>query len=174
MKRRDALKTLMIASGGVITLPAWAHAWKADEMLRMNTAFTDYEISIISSIVDTILPSNGEIGGLSVGVDKFLVGLISHCYEKEFRGNIRANLHELDSAAKETVGKSFPNCEQETQEELLLAMSTGDDEDDEDFFNFMKRQTIRGFETSEEVMVNYHGWVLMPGFYDGNVDMETN
>lgn len=173
MKRRNALKTLVIASGGIVALPSWAFGWKAEEMSKFNTVFTDYEIGIISSIVDTIIPSNGEIGGLSVGVDQFLVGLISRCYEPEFRGQIRANLHELDEAAKETAGKSFSECERKVQEELLLAMSSGDEKNDEDFFNFMKQQTIRGFETSEEVMVNYHGWVLMPGFYDGSADVEA-
>lgn len=173
MKRRDALKTLVIASGGAVAIPSWAIGWKVDKISKFNTSFTEYEINIISSVVDTIIPSNGEIGALSVGVDQYLVGLISQCYEKEFRGQIRANLYELDDTAKETEGKSFSECERKVQEKLLLAMSSGDDENDEDFFNFMKRETIRGFETSEEVMVNYHGWVLMPGFYDGNVDVET-
>ncbi len=173
MKRRDALKTLMIASGGAVTLPSWAFGWKAESILKYNTTFTDYEISIIASIADTIIPSNGTIGALSVGVDSYLVGLISQCYEEEFRGKIRANLYELDGAAKDMIGKAFGDCNQKERKELLLKMSSGDNEDNEDFFNFMKRQTIRGFETSEEVMVNYHGWVLMPGYYDGNVDVEA-
>ncbi|MBO6523715.1 MAG: gluconate 2-dehydrogenase subunit 3 family protein [Balneolaceae bacterium] len=173
MKRRDALKTLVIASGGAVALPSWAFGWKAEEMKAFNTTFTEYEISIISSIVDTIIPSNGEIGGLSVGVDQFLVGLISRCYEEEFRGKIRANLYELDEAAGNAHGKVFSECERKEQEELLLAMSSDDDENDEDFFKFMKDQTVRGFETSEEVMLNYHGYVMMPGYYDGNVDVEV-
>lgn len=173
MKRRDALKTLLIASGGAIALPSWAFGWKADDMSKFNTTFTEYEISIIASIADTIIPSNGKIGALSVGVDEYLVGLISQCYEEEFRGQIRSNLYELDAAAKDRHDKPFAECERKSQEELLLAMSTGDEENEKDFFNFMKRQTIRGFETSEEVMLNYHGWVLMPGFYDGNVDVEA-
>lgn len=171
MKRRDAIKTLMLASGGMLTLPAWAISWKADVMASYNTAFTDYELSIISAIVDTVIPSNGEIGGLSVGVDQFLAGLISRCYEKEFRGTIRANLYDLDDTAKNKYGTSFSVCAKKDKEELFLGMSNNNDKSDEDFFDFMKSEIIRGFETSEEVMMNYHGFVLMPGFYDGNVDV---
>lgn len=173
MKRRDAIKALMMASGGVLALPSWAMGWKPDTMASYNTTFTEYEINIISSLVDVIIPSNGEIGGLSVGVDKFLVGLISRCYEEEFRGDIKNNLRELDYSAEQKHNKNFVDCDKTQQAALFLAMSKNGDDNDESFFNFMKGQTIRGFETSEEVMVNYHGWVLMPGYYDGNVDVEA-
>ncbi len=173
MKRRDAIKALMMASGGVLAIPSWAMGWKPDEMAGYNTTFTEYEIDIISSIVDVIIPSNGEIGGLSVGVDKFLIGLISRCYEEEFRGDIKNNLRELDYSAEQKHSKKFVDCDKDQQAKLFLAMSKNGDDNDESFFNFMKSQTIRGFETSEEVMVNYHGWVLMPGYYDGNVDVEA-
>lgn len=182
MKRRDALKTLMMASGSMLALPNWAIGWKAEDIASMNTTFTDYEVNIITSIVDIIIPSNGTIGGLSVGVDQFLVGLISQCYEDKFKGEIRANLHQLDSNAKGEYGKSFSECDKNNQKELFLTMGTNENEDDvspngneddETFFKFIKSETIRGFETSKEVMVNYHGFILMPGFYNGNVDVEA-
>ena len=163
----------MLASGGVLAFPTWAHGWKPEVMASYNTTFTDYEIRIISAIADTVIPSNGEIGALSVGVDKFLVGLISRCYEEEFRGEVRFNLQELDDSAKSAHGNGFADCTKEQREKLFLAMSSNGDENDESFFSFMKSQTIRGFETSQEVMVNYHGYVMMPGYYDGNVDVEA-
>lgn len=173
MKRRDVLKNLILTSGAMLSLPAWAIGWKPEVMGRYNTTFTDYEISIIASIVDTVIPTNGEIGGISVGVDKFLVGLISRCYDKEFQGAIRANLYELDDRSKTDLGSSFSECKKADRETLFLGLNKNDNENDEDFFNFMKSETIRGFETSEEVMMNYHGFVLMPGFYDGNVNVEA-
>ena len=173
MKRRDAVRSLLMASGGLLALPSWAMGWKADEMSKMNTTFTEFEIEIIKSLVDVIIPSNGEIGGLTVGVDKYLVGLISRCYEEEFRGQIKANLYQLDTAAQESYKTSFSNCVTSEQEKLFTTMKTNEDKNDKDFFEFMKSQTIRGFETSEEVMVKYHGYVMMPGFYDGNVDVEA-
>lgn len=173
MKRRDVLKNIAFASGAVIAQPSWAFGWKVEDMSRMNTTFTDYEIKIISSIVDLVLPSNGEIGGLSVGVDQYLVGLISRCYEKEFIGQFRAQLQKIDSIAKDTYQKAFSECDQQHQTELFVAMNSGGNENDKGFFDFMKSQIIKGFETSEEVMMNYHDFVLMPGFYDGNVDVEA-
>lgn len=173
MKRRDAIKTLMLATGGVFVLPSWATGWKAGEMAAYNSTFSAAELKLISAIADTIIPSDGTIGALTVGVDKFLAGLISRCYEKEFREDVKVNLHILDRSAKNAYAKSFSECEKSQREELLIAMANSDDENDTSFFNFMKSQTIRGFETSREVMLYYHNYDMMPGFYDGNVDVNT-
>lgn len=173
MNRRNAIKSLMMASGGIIALPAWAHAWKPDEMAKFNTTFTDQEIDLISAIADTIIPSNGEIGALSVGIDKFLVGLISRCYEEKFRGEVRMNLHALNEQSITSYQKGFAEAGKMDRENLLLSLSSSADDNDVSFFEFMKQQTIRGFETSEEVLVHYHGYVMMPGFYNGNVDVEA-
>ncbi|MEX0719475.1 MAG: gluconate 2-dehydrogenase subunit 3 family protein [Balneolaceae bacterium] len=172
MKRRDAIKTLLMASGGVLALPSWAMNWKRQDIPDYDSSFNELELRLISSIADTIIPSNGEIGALSVGVDKFLAGLISKCYEEDFRDDIKKCLHQLQSSANSMHNLSFFDCEQADRESIFLAMNNDINENEEAFFSFMKSQTIRGFETSEEVLVNYHNYQLMPGFYDGNVDVE--
>jgi hypothetical protein len=173
MKRRDALKSLALASGGLLTLPSWAIRWKPEDIPPYSDYYTELELRLISSITDTIIPSNGTIGALSVGVDVFLSGLIARCYDKEFGDGIKAKLKVVDMSARRVHGKSFTECTQAQREQLLTTMEQSD-EDDREFFGFMKSQTIRGFETSEEVTVDYHDYVLMPGFYDGNVDVEVS
>lgn len=173
MKRRDAIKNLMLTSGGLLALPSWAMNWKASSIIISNDIFTSSQHSILSSVVDTIIPSNGSIGALSVGVDTFLVALISECYEKEVQDDVKENLEELDKIASKKFQKSFPECSQMEREALLIEIQTVNEEDRDSFFSFIKSQTIRGFRTSEEVMMNYYDFVLMPGFYDGNVDVEV-
>lgn len=173
MKRRDAIKNLMLTSGGLLALPSWAMNWKASSIIISNDIFTSSQHSILSSVVDTIIPSNGTIGALSVGVDTFLVALISECYEKEVQDDVKENLDELDKIASKKLQKSFPECSQIEREGLLIEIRTVNEEDRDSFFSFIKSQTIRGFRTSEEVMMNYYDFVLMPGFYDGNVDVEV-
>lgn len=173
MKRREAIKTLMMASGGVLALPGWAMKWNAADIPPFDGTFSEPELKLITSITDTIIPSNGEIGALSVGVDKFLAALISECYEEDFRKNVQENLHQLERSAKNLYSLSFNECEYPDRKSLLLALNNKENENDEAFFNFMKSQTIRGFETSEEVMVNYHNYELLPGYYHGNVDVEA-
>ncbi len=171
MNRRSALKNMILASGGILTIPSWLQSWSIDSLGIFNTSFTDYEISIISAIADTIIPNNGNIGALSVGVDNFLVALISECYPDNFIGEIRLHIESLDSLAHQSYNLKFPECSKPQRELILSKLLSSQNEDDRNFIEFMKQQTIRGFETSEEVLVNYHGYLLMPGFYDGNVEV---
>lgn len=172
MKRRDALKNLLFASGGMITLPAWTVNWNLNSIPLSNNIFNAEELRTLSSIVDTVIPSNGTIGGISVGVDTFLSGLISECYEKEIQQKIKANLLQLEQNSQK-INTSFSDCDPNTREKILSNMHSKVTER-QTFFEFMKDESIRGFETSEEVLVKYHNYVLMPGHYDGCVDLETN
>jgi len=152
--------------------PTWAFNWSEKDIPTQNGVFNEMELALISSIADTIIPSNGEIGALSVKVDTFLVGLISECYDEDFQSDLKKHLGTLNQLAEKTHAMSFNKCSQAEREKLLLTMHSTN-ENQEAFFEFMKSQTIRGFETSEEVMVDYHDYVMMPGFYDGDVDVEA-
>lgn len=173
MDRRQALKTMMLASGSLVALPSWAMGWKPKDMTTAGRSFTEVEQQLTAAIADTIIPSDGNIGALSVGVDKFLLRLIEECYEEEFRTNIKAQLRNLDKTAEEKDNASFTECSKKQREDMLRELSASENEAEKEFFVFMKSQTIRGFNTSEEVMVNYHDYVMMPGYYDGCVDVEN-
>ncbi|RNC85988.1 MAG: gluconate 2-dehydrogenase subunit 3 family protein [Balneola sp.] len=172
MKRRDALKTLMLATSGALVMPSWAIGWTRDSLPNISAVFTETELALLSSIVDTILPSNGTLGGLSLGVDTFLAGLISECYETEVHEIVKARLRALDEEAVKDFDINFKDCSAPNREKLLLSFSESSDEMDQTFFNFIKEETIRGFETSEVVMVEYHEYEIMPGHFFGCIDVE--
>jgi len=144
MNRRKALRNLVIVSGGIITLPQW-----------------------------TSIPSGNKIGALSVGVDKFLQKLIDDCYEKEVQDNVKAQLKGLEESAKAKHRNSYNDCTQAQREELLLKLSMSENKAEKDFFNLMKTETIRGFNTSQKVMTEFLGYKIAPGHYYGCVDAKT-
>lgn len=168
MKRRTALKKMLLASGSSLILPSWSMNWSKEKLPAFDSVFTSYEEQQITALVNTILPTNGTIGGLSVGVHTFLIGLISECYNQQFQVRIKEMLVILDRKSKTELSSEFNLAAQNEREHIFLGFEHGNEEE-KDFFNFMKNETIRGFETSEEVLVNYRGYELMPGFYDGDV-----
>jgi hypothetical protein len=172
MKRRDTLKILMSASAGLVALPSWANAWSAHSMGSRTTLFSTEEQTILASIVDTIIPAGNSIGALQVGVDKFLQKLIDDCYEKEIQENVKLQLAKLEEAANKQYSKSFSNCDSTQRQELLVKFSTSEDKAENDFFKLMKSETIRGFSTSKEVMVNYLKYQQVPGHFYGCVDIK--
>ena len=173
MNRRDTLKKLVVASGGLIALPAWANGWKASDLTAHHSSFSFDEQEILASVADSIIPAGPAIGALAVGVDKFLEKLIDKCYEKDVQDNVKIQLKGLENAAQATHGKSFAVCDQLQRQDLLLKLSASENKAEKDFFNLVKSETVRGFNTSKEVMVGYHKFKLVPGHYYGCVDVKA-
>jgi hypothetical protein len=173
MNRRDSLKMLAIASGGLISLPAWARGWTPGNLGVITSQFTLAEENTLAAVADTIIPAGNSIGALSVGVDKFLQKLISDCYDKEVQENVKAQLAALEKSAQSAYGTSFGASDQAQRESMLIKLSNSGIKEEKDFFNLMKSETIRGFSTSKEVMVNYLKYKPAPGHYYGCVDVKA-
>jgi len=172
MNRRSTLKKLLAASGGVIALPYWAKGWTADQ-LAFDSIFSENEQELLATVVDTMIPGGDSVGALSVGVDKFLLKLIQDCYTSEVQEIVKSQLKDLEKDAQMKHGKSLLQCEQDVRQKLLESYSAGG-EDQQEFFDLIKRETIRGFRTSKEVMTEYRNYKVAPGFYNGCVDIEID
>jgi len=173
MNRRDTIRNLMAASGALIALPAWADGWSAAEVIGHHPTFSFEAQETLAAAADTIIPAGDAIGALSVGVDKFLQKLFDNCYEKKIQDNIKAQLAALETSAMNLHGKPFKDCDQLHREQMLLKFSASGITAEEDFFKLVKSETIRGFNTSREVMVNYLHFKQVPGHYYGCVDVNA-
>jgi hypothetical protein len=162
----------MAASGALVALPSWAANWTSVDMLRHQTSFSAVEQDLLASVADTIIPAGNAIGALAVGVDKFLQKLFDQCYAKEVRDNITQQLQKLGGLAQQDYQKAFAECDQLQRQELLLKFSVSADQPEKEFFELIKAETIRGFNTSREVMVTHHGYKVVPGHYHGCVDVK--
>ena len=105
--------------------------------------------------------------------DKCLVKLLDDCYDKEVRDNVKKQLALLEANAKNTHAKNFAACDQLQRQEILLKFSASTEKPQKDFFNLMKGETIRGFNTSKEVMVKYLKYEVAPGHYYGCVNVKA-
>ena len=163
----------MAASGGLVALPAWANAWSTRDLVKTRPVFLAAEEVTLSSVADTIIPAGDSVGALSVGVDKFLVRLFADCYEDDVQVNIKEQLGRLDNIAREQHAKSFVDCNQLQREQILSPLATSEKKEEKDFYELVKGETIRGFRTSKEVMLNYLDYRLVPGHYTGCIDIKN-
>lgn len=173
MKRREVLKTLGLATAGLVVLPAWASGWTARDVAIESSTFSSNEQSLLSSVADTFIPVKDNLGAIPQKVDKFLIRLFGECYETDEQDNIKQQLSVLDDRALGKAGMSFTDCNQKQREELILTFEDSENEAEKEFFHLIKNETIRGFRTSKVVMQDYHGYRVVPGFYNGNVDVEV-
>ena len=173
MDRRKVIKNIVIISGGLITLPQWMVSCGVSDTAIHQTSFSVAEQKLLASVADTIIPAGNSIGALSVGVDKFLQKLIDDCYEKDVQENVKTQLKALDESAKTTQKKSFADCTGAQREQFLLKLSTSTNKTEKDFFDQVKSETIRGFNTSQKVMQEYLDYKVAPGHYYGCVDVKA-
>ena len=173
MNRRKAVNNLAIAAAGLIILPQWMISCGLSDSKTHSSSFLLSEQKTLSSIADTIIPPGKSIGALSVEVDKYLQKLIDDCLEKEVKDNVKIQLNAIEANAEKQHGKSFANCTQKQREDLLLKFAASENKQEKDFFNLMKTETIRGFNTSQKVMKEYLGYQVAPGHYYGCVNIKS-
>jgi hypothetical protein len=173
MNRRDSIKKLALGSGLLAGLPSWANSWSFDDVVSSSAIFSAEQQAVIAATADTIIPAGNSIGALSVGVDKFLTKLISDCYDQATQNNVARGLTELEALSQQKFSRPFAQGDQQQRKELLMAFSTSPKKEDQDFFRLMKSETIRGFNTSKEVMVKYLNYKIAPGHYYGCVDVKA-
>jgi hypothetical protein len=173
MNRRDAVKNIIIATGSLITLPAWMGCGNGDTVITHLSSFSAAEQKLLAGITDTIIPVGNSIGALSMEVDKFLQKIIDDCYEKEVQDNVKTQLQALETSAKTINGKSYTECSHEQRQDLLLKFSVSAKKEEKDFFSLMRNETIRGFNTSQKVMSEFLSYKIAPGHYYGCVDIKA-
>lgn len=170
MNRRKSLKLLGGSVVGVAGLVFADWKWQIIDQLTHEGFFTYQEEQTLSMIADTIIPEGlppvlpsaeaKPIGALSTGTDEYLKKVFEHCYEKEDQDLIKSQLIALEQ-------KGFLKAEKQDREEMLIALSMSELEGEKEFFKAMKSETITGFTTVKEVMVNYRNYQVAPGFYNG-------
>ncbi|GEO10591.1 gluconate 2-dehydrogenase subunit 3 family protein [Segetibacter aerophilus] len=170
MERRVAVKNLVLAAGSVITLPSWMKAFGAGSPTHLSS-FSASEQQILASITDTIIPAGNSIGALSVGVDKYFQKVVDDCYEKADQENVKKGLQQLEAAAQKEYSKSFTNCSQQERQALLEKWSRSQDKNEKEFFNLVKRETILGYNTSQQVLAGILNYKVAPGHYYGCVPL---
>ena len=174
MNRRESFQSLFAAGGALLTLPTWATKWTIADLKTQTNIFSSAEASMISAVADTIIPQGDSIGAISVGVDRFLIKLFSDCYGPEVHANIKTQLKKLGTFALDKHQKDFARVDQKQREELLTMFYNSADKDEKDFFSLVKSETIRGFNTSKEVMTTYLKYKTVPGHYYGCVDLKQS
>lgn len=173
MDRRTTIKGLAAGTIGLMAFAYWAKDWSVLDEETTYSYYSDSELSTLTALTDTIIPKGNSIGALDVGTDKFLEKLFERCYERDIQENIKNQLTTLEISAKDQFGSLYADCSQKEREDLFLSLSKSENENEKDFFNLMKSQTIRGFKTSKTVMLDYLNYEIAPGRYNGCVNVNA-
>jgi hypothetical protein len=177
MERRKSLKIIGGSVAGIAGLAFADWKWQIIDRITHAGFFSFEEEKLISSIAETFIPEGlppvlpfpdaPPIGALSTGTDQFLIKLFEKCYEKEDQHLIKDQLKVLNKAG-------FQDFSQEEKEETLLSLKDSEKEEEKKFYQLMRSNTILGFTTVKEVMVDYRKYQVAPGYYHGCVDVPVS
>ena len=174
MDRRKSLKLIGGSAVGITGLVFANWKWQIIDQLTHEGFFTLKEEQTIRAIADTIIPEGlppilpaadaKPIGALSTGTHEYINKVIAQCYEPLDQEVIKKELQKL-------INQDFLKLDRQDREKRLMDLASSELESEKEFFNVMKSETIRGFTTVKEVMVNYRNYQVAPGFYNGCVDV---
>jgi hypothetical protein len=171
MQRRTSLKLLGAAGAGIAGLVLADWKWQILDRLTHVGFFTYDQEQLLASLADTIIPAGvsgtagtAPIGALSTGTDQFLIKFFEKCLEKEEQEILIQGLKALEK-------RGFAALPKLEREAILGEYSMSENENQKKFYELIRANTIFGFTTVREVMVDHLGYQVAPGFYSGCVEV---
>lgn len=172
--RRAILKSLTIGAVAgsvmrVIPLEAAEHAHAMIEAEKGSSGayspkfFDSASYKTLQTLCETIIPADTDAGGaIEAGAPEFIDLLTSE--NTEYQETLREGLKWLDSTCTARYGKTYLQCSQEQQNEILdlIAYRKNADRDEGlvrgvEFFSLLRTMTADGFFTSK-IGIKYLGY----------------
>lgn len=169
MERRSVLKTMAVAAGGLISLPAWANGWTSETVRPTYKLLSRSQSDLLADIAETIIPATDTPGAKALNVHQFVQKIVTDCLDKPAQETFRNGLTTVEEQAQKTFGKSFAEGDTAQRTALLTQLSKSTEPAQKDFYSTVKGLTIRGYMNSEYVMTNLTHYQMVPGHYYGCV-----
>jgi len=171
MQRRNVLKNVAAAVGGLVAFPSWAKSWSPESIAHSAKIGITQE-ALLAEIVETIIPETATPGAKSLKVHQFALRMINDCYGEAAQKNLTYGLTAADEMATKTHNKIFIDCDAAQRLDTLKKMAESPDADSKQFVSTIKNLTIQGYQNAEYVMVNIQKYNMAPGFYHGCVPLK--
>jgi hypothetical protein len=115
--------------------------------------------ALLNKWMGVIIPESSIPGAVSLGVPTFVKTMLRDCYEPKTSENLSKALASLPAIDKVSESE---------KEQLFFQIEQGKmGADAQKAIATLKGLTIRGYMTTEYVMVNHLNYVMAPGFFNG-------
>ena len=172
MKRRDALRSLALITGGLVLVPSCDFSKEDIINAYQNLKITPSLKQLLADIAETIIPAGNIKGAADIEVQDFILVMVNDCMEEDARNSFSSGLTGFEDFSKKTAGSSFGQLDQKQKESLILTGLSTEEEsqkDIRDFLRMTKRFTTQGFMLSEYIQTQVKPFSLIPGVYKGDV-----
>ena len=169
MNRRDLLKKGVYGLAGVTLSSALISSLQSCTSIEKYSPlyFSKTEFSLLSNIVDFLIPKTETPGGLEMKVPQFIDIIISETYNEVSKNNFSNKLkvliedfksNNIDLSDYKSIKSKFVNdFNNKTHQEI---------------YNQIRDLTVWGFKTSKEIALNVLNYNPIPGYQLGCVDID--
>jgi len=169
MKRRAAIRGLMIIAGGIALLPSCSGDPAKASIELTNLDITSGQEALLADIAETLIPKTADApGAKDLNLHLFAMKMVDDCHSHEDQEQFMSGLKNFESAAREKAGAPFNKLDDTKKLETLSAMLKDEKSPDlQSFLKITKRRVIQGFTNSEFVMTGRKQYEMVPGRYNG-------
>ena len=181
MDRRSAIKNITL-SFGTITLStgtiSMIQSCQTDLIKWSPRFFSLYELSFLDKVLEIIIPETDSPGAKSLNLVRFVDSYIYNnirTSEKEFLSSMMDEF--IDMILKSENINSIPEIDSKAIEKhFSLHIDSGsiiakDGNNYSQLCGLFREMAVRSYKLTEYVLTNKLGYVAIPGYYDGNVDV---
>ena len=136
---------------------------------------------LLARIAETIIPSGETPGAEALELFRFVLVMVDDCEPKADQEAFVSGLQKIAPFAKEHLGRSFPEKEQQVNEETLTKMMALDDtreasmpglKEVQTLLSMTKRYTVQGYMSSQYFLTEKFPYQLVPGPYQACVSTD--
>ena len=180
MNRRDLLKMVAAATGGVVIGGEFflAGCKNPEAAVGTSATFTESDIAFLDEVAETIFPKTTTPGAKDAKVGQFMTVMVNDCYEEKDQKAFREGMTKINEACNKMHGHGFMKASPEHRKELLTSLDNERKEyqknkkreDPNHYFQYFKQLTIMGYFTSKEGRTGATNYQPVPGKYIGEVE----
>jgi hypothetical protein len=166
MKRRTAIRNIVIISAGTMLLPAACRNNTKTGRALKNISLDGSEQQMLSELSETIIPKTKNYpGSKELGGPDFLLTMVDDCMSPEEQKKFKDGLGAFEKACDKKFNKNFVDCAPDQRQAMLKEMESVTDPNNSAaiFYKTVKSYTLQNFTTSKDYMLNIRKWKMVPG-----------
>jgi len=181
MKRRDILKQsalfagAALSAGTIASLVSGCQTDVASVDTIKNAGLSSDQMSLVSEIVERIIPKTDTPGAKEAGVHEFINRAVENTFTSEEASQFKAGLEVFNTMAKDAFSKDFSSISDEEKDKVLAKLVSdfkGTDSTEPHIWPAIKGLAITGYFTSELAAKETLKYDPIPGEWIGCIDYD--
>ena len=165
MKRRTAIRNVVIISAGASLLPSCMQEGNSSIPLK-NISISASEEKMLADLTGAIIPkTNNFIGAKDLKAHEFILTMIDDCARPEDQKKFTDGLKDFDKLSHDKFGQLFTGYTPEQKRSLLTDIENKKNipENVLKFYETVKRYTVQSFTSSEKYLLDIRKYKQTPG-----------